>query len=207
MKPVRSLFVLASVLALSAAQAATAATALDIPSGTYKLDASHASITWRVMHMGLSNYTARFSKFDSSVTLDAAALAKSAVTVTIDPTSVRTDYAGDEDFDAKIGKDARLLNGVKFPSIEFVSRKVEATGPKKLKITGDLTMLGVTRPVTLDATVVGTLASHPFVKRPAFGISARGTLKRSDFGLAYPAPPGVGDTVELQIEAEYIAAK
>jgi polyisoprenoid-binding protein YceI len=206
MKSVR-LLLLTCVVVLSVGHAVAAAPALDIPSGNYKLDASHASITWRVMHMGLSNYTARFTKFDSTITLDAAAIGKSAVKVTIDPISVRTDYAGDEDFDGKIGKDARILNGAKFPSIEFVSRKVESTGPMKLKITGDLTMLGVTRPVTLDATIVGTLQSHPFVKRPAFGVSARGTVKRSDFGLAYPPPPGVGDNVELQIEAEYIQAK
>jgi polyisoprenoid-binding protein YceI len=206
MKSLRSIL-FAAVAASSAACAVAATPALDIPSGTYQLDASHASITWRVMHMGLSNYTARFAKFDSSIALDAAALDKSVVKVTIDPTSVRTDYAGDENFDAKIGKDARILNGVKFPSIEFVSRKVESTGPKQLKITGDLTMLGITRPVTLDATIVGTLPSHPFTKRAAMGVSARGAVKRSDFGLVYPAPPGLGDNVELQIEAEYTLAK
>jgi polyisoprenoid-binding protein YceI len=186
---------------------ATSAAALDIPSGAYALDQNHASVTWRVMHMGLSNYTARFAKFDASVNLDAAAPAKSSVTATIDPTSVRTDFPGQEDFDGKIGKDERILNGAKFPEIKFASRKIEVVGLKQLKITGDLTMLGITKPVTLDTTIVGTLKSHPFLKKAAFGISARGTLKRSDFGLAYPAPPGLGDAVELQIEAEFLQAQ
>ncbi len=199
---------LAATLAISTSFAlaegkAAAAVALDIPSGMYGLDKSHASITWRVMHMGLANYTARFARFDANITLDAAAIGKSAVTVTIDPLSVKTDYVGEEDFDAKIGKDARLLNGVKFPEIKFVSREVKVVGPRRLAVIGELTMAGVTKPMTLDTTIVGTLKSHPFTKQAALGISAKGELKRSDFGLTYPPPPGVGDRVEIQVEAEF----
>jgi polyisoprenoid-binding protein YceI len=199
---------LAAVLCLPStaarSDAAASAGALDIASGTYALDKTHASITWRVMHMGLSNYTARFARFDATVSLDAAAVANSTVTVTIDPLSVRTDYSGEEDFDGKISKDARMLNAGKFPEIKFVSREVRVTGPKRLSVVGDLAMAGVTKPMTLDATIVGTLKSHPFVKQPAFGISAKGELKRTDFGVAYPPPGGVSDRVEILVEAEFI---
>lgn len=193
---------------LAAAPVAAAPVKVDLPSGAYTLDLAHASITWRVMHFGLSNYTARFTKFTSTVNLDASDLAKSTLVVTIDPKSVRTDYpfAAQTDFDKEIAEDERFLNGAQFPEIKFVSTGIVATGPKTGKLTGNLTMRGITRPVTLDVRWNGGMASHPFLKIPIFGISATGTIKRSDFGMTYGAQ-ALGDTVQLQIEAEYQKAK
>lgn len=193
---------------IAAAPVAAAPVKVDLPSGTYEIDPAHASITWRVMHFGLSNYTARFTKFTSTVNLDAANVAKSTLVVTIDPNSVRTDYpfADKTDFDKEIAQDERFLNGAQFPQIKFVSTGIVATGPKTGKLTGNLTLRGITKPVTLDAKWNGGVASHPFLKIPVFGISATGTIKRSDFGMTYGAQ-ALSDTVELQIEAEYQKAK
>lgn len=170
------------------------------PTGTYKVDPTHSSITWRVRHMGLSGYTARFAKFDSTVAYDAADPTRSKLEVTIDPNSVRTDYPfpEKENFDAKVAKD--FLAADKGP-IRFVSRTARRTGDDRGQITGDLTMGGVTKPVTLDARWNGAI-THPFSKTPVFGVSATGRVKRSEFGLGAGAPM-IGDDVELVIEAEY----
>ena len=194
--------------AIAAAPVAAAPVKVDMPSGSYTVDPAHASITWRIKHFGLSNYTARFTKFTATVNLDATDVAKSTLAVPIDPNSVRTDYpfADKTDFDKEIGQDERFLNSAQFPEIKFVSTGIVATGPKSGKLTGNLTMRGVTKPVTLDAKWNGGMASHPFLKIPIFGISATGTIKRSDFGMTYGAQ-ALSDTVELQIEAEFQKTK
>lgn len=181
------------------ASPALAQRALDIPSGTYVVEPTHASITWRLTHMGLSNYVARFTKFDSTVDLDAADPTKSKLNVVIDARSLRTDFPkADQEFTT----DPRFLNTNKFPEIRFVSRSLRWTGENRGQLTGDLTLLGVTKPVTLDVTLNGTMKEHPFRKVPMFGISATGKIRRSDFGMNALVPM-VGDEVELLIEAEY----
>ena len=94
-----------------------------MPSGIYKLDKSHASLTWKVSHLGLSNYTARFTKFDADLLFDAMTPENSKIKVTIDPTSVRTDYPNSDkkDFDKQLSTDAGWLNGKQFPEITFLS--------------------------------------------------------------------------------------
>jgi polyisoprenoid-binding protein YceI len=173
------------------------------PTGTYAVDLSHASITFRVSHFGLSNYTMRFAKFDSTVDYDSADPAKSKLTVVVDPKSIRTDFPfpDRENFDAKIATDPQYLNANAHPEIRFVSRSITRTGPTTGRIAGDLTMRGVTRPITLDAKWNGAI-EHPFRRVPVFGVSATGTFKRSDFGMTVLAPL-VGDEVQVTIEAEY----
>ena len=100
------------------------------------------------------------------------------------------------------------LNAGTYPSITFRSTKIEVTGPDTGKVTGDLTLHGVTKPVTLDVTYNGGYAGHPMDPHARVGFSAKGMFKRSDFGIAYgvPAPGttmGVSDEVEVQIEAEF----
>lgn len=190
-------------LALLAAAPAIAAP-LDAPSGKYEADVTHTSVTWRVRHLGLSMYTARFAKVASTVTLAAAKPENSKVDVTIDANSVRTDFPfpEKEDFDKVVGGDARFLDGGKFPEIKFVSTSIAPTGPKTGKITGNLTLRGVTKPIVLDATFNGSLAPNPMMKTQKIGVSARGTIKRTDFGMTF-GTQFLGDEVELQIEAEY----
>ena len=183
--------------------------ALPVPSGTYVLEKTHASLLWRVPHMGLSNYTARFTRFDVTLQLDAADLSRSRVRATVDMSSVETDFvpAGGRDWNAEL-RAAPFFDAAKFPQAVFESTRVTGNGAKGLRVDGNLTFLGVTRPVTLDATINGTLASHPFAKVPALGISATGRVPRLAFGLnPPPIQQGVGESVELVIEAEFLQQK
>jgi len=205
--PMRSLVLAAMLVFAPLAAPALAAPAFDIPSGNYVNDPAHTSVTFKISHFGLSNYTARMASADAAVTLDAGNPEKSSVKVSIDANSVRTDFPfpATEDFDKKIGSDANFLNGAAFPQISFVSKSIKITGPKTALITGDLTLRGITKPVTLDADLNGTLVSHPFRKVPMFGISATGKIRRGDFGMtAYSA--FLGDEVSIIIEAEFAPA-
>jgi len=184
-----------------------AAASLDVPSGTYTLDPTHASVTWKVNHMGLSNYTARFTKFDATLNFDAAKPENSTLSVTIDPKSVRTDYPfpKQENFDAKIAGEV-FLNAEQYPEIKFVSTKVERLTENTGKVHGDLTLHGVTKPVTLDVTLNGAKKTHPMVGGGALGFSATTKFNRSDFGVKNMVPM-VGDEVTVQIEAEFLEKK
>lgn len=174
---------------------------IDVPAGTYALDKAHASLTWRVSHLGFSMYTARFTDFDATVELDPKQPTRSSVTVRINPMSVRTDFPAPEtiDFDRKVGEE--ILKGKEHPDIRFRSTALVATGPTTGRMTGDLTFLGVTRPVTLDVRLNGA-GPNPFSKAPTIGFSATGSIRRSEFGSTAYAP-GIGDEVELIIEAEF----
>ncbi len=197
---------LAGIAALALGASVTSAAAVEAPTGAYKLDPTHASVTFKVSHLGLSNYTARFSKIDADLAFDAADMTKSKLNVTIDPVSIRTDYpfADKKDFDKKLATDAEWFNAEFYPEITFTSTAVEMTGEKTAKVTGDLTLLGVTKPVTLDVTLNGAMKEHPFVKKPAIGFSATGSIKRSEFGFDKYVPM-IGDDVALLIEAEFLA--
>jgi len=202
----------AAVLSLLLASAASAAGAdIKAPSGAYKNDPYHSSLTFKILHMGLSNYTARFTKFDAALNLDAAKLGSSSVTVNIDPTSVRTDYSGDfkaghkdspfKSFDEEIARSDKFLNTDKFPTITFKSTKVAQTD-KTLKVTGDLTFLGVTKPVTLLGSVVGSVEKHPYMNKGVVGFSATGTVKRSEWGMV-GTQAFLGDDVTIIFEGEF----
>lgn len=196
---------LVPVLLLAAVPAAAQAPALQaaaVPNGTYVADPAHSSVLFRVNHLGLSKYTARFTRAESTVEYNAADPTRSRLTVVIDPKSLRTDFPfpEKENFDAVLAGE-KWLDAGKHPEIRFVSRSIERTGDNRGRLTGDLTLHGVTRPVTLDATWNGAI-NHPFRKVPVFGVSARGTFKRSDFGIANLVPI-VGDEVEVIVESEF----
>lgn len=176
----------------------------EMPAGVYTLDKTHASLTWKVSHIGLSDYTARFTKFDSELTFDPANPEASSVTVTIDPTSIKTDYPYPEkkDFDKKLIEGEEWFNSLAFPEITFTSTSIEKTGENTGKMTGDLSFLGMTKPLTLDVTFNGAYAVQPFSQKPAIGFSAHGILKRSEWGFDTYVP-NIGDDVELLIEVEY----
>jgi polyisoprenoid-binding protein YceI len=191
--------------------AATAPVELKAPAGVYVMDPTHASLQWSIGHNTISNYTARFNKFDAKITLDPANLANSAVEVSIDPASVDANYPGDytgthagsgfKSWSEDIAKNKNFLNAGAFPQITFKSTKVELTGPRTAKVTGDLTFLGVTKPVTLDATFNGEIEKHPFMQVPAIGFAAEGKFKRSDFGM--PVGP-VGDETTIRFDGEFL---
>lgn len=178
----------------------------DAPSGEYKIDKTHTSVVFRVDHIGFSNYTAHFAGVDGSLNLDTKDPAKSSLAATIETRSLSL-IAPPAGFVDTLLSD-KWLNAAAFPTITFRSTKVELTGSNSAKITGGLTLRGVTRPVTLDATFNGGYAGHPYDPAARVGFSARGVLKRSEFGVSEGLPPpgstmGVGDDVTIEIETEF----
>ena len=186
-----------------------ASDSIDVPAGVYTLDPAHASLLFRVDHLGFSNYTAHFTRFDAKLQFDPENLAASRVTATVDASSLETHYPEPEkhDFNAQL-QDKTWLNTAKFPEMTFRSRKIDVTGPGTMRIHGDLELRGVTKPMVLDATFNGGYAGHPMDPHARIGFSATGTLKRSDYGMTFgipgpEVPMGVGDDVEIIIEAEF----
>jgi len=182
----------------------------DAPSGSYTLDKAHATLHFRVNHIGFSNYTAAFKRFDVKLELDTSNPAASKVSATIDPGSLDLPSPPAGFLDTLLG--AKWLDAVRFPAITFQSSKVELTAPSKARIHGNLTLHGIKRPVALDATFNGGYAGHPLDPQARIGFSARGSLKRSEFGVAEGVPPpgttmGVSDNVEIIIEAEFNGPK
>ena len=198
-------------LAFAALAAPVAAQDIAAPTGSYNLDPTHASVVWRVKHIGLAPYTARFEKFDMSLELNVEDPTQSVVTATIDPSSVSTAYPGSKDFDGEVSGPG-FLDAASFPTIEFVSTSIEMMGEDKAKITGDLTMLGVTKQVELVAELTGSIDKHPFAGKPAVGFLAYGSLDRTDFGMTNltqqvgNGAPVVDPVVEFMITAEFVRA-
>lgn len=176
----------------------------NLPEGNYQLDKTHASLVWKVSHLGLSNYTARFTKFDASIDFNPEDITQSQVTATIDPLSIETDfpYPEEKDFDKKLSTGEDWFNGLNFRVIRFTSTKIEMTGDNTGVMTGDLTLLGITQPVDINFTLNGALAFQPFSKKPTLGFSAQTTLLRSNWGMDIYVP-NIGDEVTVLIEAEF----
>lgn len=185
-----------------------AAIAVEAPSGAYTLDPHHSTVTVRALHFGLAHYTLRFNALSGALNFNAEAPEQSTVEVTVAMNSLDTPYAGERDFDAEL-QNSEWLDAAGHPTATFRSTSVERTGPNAARISGDLTLRGVTRPVTFDATYNGSWAQHPAgVPISGIGFSARGTIRRSEFGVMALQPTtgpasGVADEVELLIEAEF----
>ena len=180
--------------------------ATEAPAGVYTLDPSHADLSFRVNHLGFSLYTARFTQFTAQLQFDPANPAAMSVTATIDPQSLVLPSPPEGFLNTLLGPE--WLDAARFPKITFRSTSVEHTGGSALQITGNLTLHGVTRPIILDATFNGGYAGHPYDPNGRVGFSARGSFKRSDFGIAMGIPEpgstmGVGDDLEVIIEAEF----
>jgi len=209
-----------SILVLALALAACGAPAVDAPpapvaeaavehtapAGAYTLDTPHSSLIVRLSHMGYSQFTARFERWDASLTFDPAAPENSSIRVSIDPRSIASDNPPAGFIDTMRG--AEFLDAARFPQITFQSTGVERTGPNTARITGDLTLHGVTRPVALEARFNGGYEGMSVDPNARVGFSARGTFNRSDFGMGYGIPPegsnlGVSDAVEVIIETEF----
>ncbi|MBL8535826.1 MAG: polyisoprenoid-binding protein [Hyphomonadaceae bacterium] len=186
--------------------AQSAPVASDAPAGAYRLDRSHADLTFRVNHIGFSMYTGRFTDFDATLQFDPANPSAMRLEASVDVASL-TLPAPPEGFVAEM-LGPHWFDAAQFPTMTFRSTAVEPTGANTARVTGDLTLHGVTKPVTLDVTFNGGYAGHPMDPNGRIGFSARGSLRRSEFGIAYGVPPegstmGVGDAVEIVIETEF----
>ena len=190
----------------AAAPAPAAPDVSKLPAGAYKLDPSHASLVFKVNHLGFSAYTGQFRSFTADMTLDPATpeTAKLLATVDLKSLDIPTPPAG---FIAELLSDAWLGASIT-PQMKFESTSVARTGPATADIIGNLTLKGVTKPVTLKAAFNGGYEGHPMDPAARIGFSARGVLKRSDFGIdiGIPAPGstmGVFDDVTIEIESEF----
>lgn len=185
-------------------QPASYPTAVDLPAGTYRLDLRHASVIFRIQHMQLSWFTARFATKDASLTLDAADPTRSHLTASVDATSVETGVPGQNNnaFDHQVG---RAIGGDANPQITFNSTAIERTGQYTARVTGDLSMNGQTHPATLDVTFDGGAVDPLRGGNQVLGFSAHGVIQRSQWGVGQWRA-FTGDEVQIVIEAELVKA-
>ncbi len=162
----------------------------------FDTEGAHYYAGFQISHLGFSTMHGRFDKLDGTIEYDAANPSASKVSVTIQAGSVNTNLAKR---DAHL-KSPDFFNVGEFPEITFVSTKVAPGTNGSAKVTGDLTMNGITKSITLDARVM-KIGNHPFNKKPIAAWSARGKVKRSDFGIKYGLPV-IGDEVTLLLDIE-----
>ncbi|MCG8693853.1 MAG: YceI family protein [Minwuiales bacterium] len=166
---------------------------------TFEIDQSHTNIVFLVDHLGYSNMVGEFHEFSGSFTFDPDDVTNNKVEMVIKTDSVDTDHEKRDDH----LRSPDFFNTAEFPEMTFTSTSVEQTGKTTGKITGDLTLLGVTKPVTLDVTF-NKMAPHPI---PSYngvvvaGFSARAKVDRTDFGMQYAAG-AIGNELDLIIEVE-----
>ena len=204
--------VLAAALALAStatlAQAPAAApgskNTAAITGGTYTADAGHTLVTWTLDHMGFSPYTGIFGDVSGTLTFDPKNPSAAKVDMTIPVSKVTTASSGLTAHLLRAGKDGGKADffGASPADARFVSTAVQVSG-QSAKITGNLTLNGVTKPVTLDATFYGAgKAPEQMGGKENVGFHATGTIQRSQWGLGFGVPM-VGDAVKLDISAAF----
>jgi len=167
----------------------------------YMLDASHSQIIFSYDHLGFSTTWGMFSGFEGEIMFDQANPAASSVSVSMPVKSMLTGWEGR--FQHFMSKD--FFDAADDEMVSFASTGIEVTGETTAKITGDLTLNGVTKPVVLDA-VLNKTGDHPMANKPWAGFSATTSVLRSDFGLGMFAPY-VSDEVAIQISIEAMKAE
>lgn len=192
-------------LILVIALAAGAALAAD-GGGQYKIDPAHSQATFKVKHLGISWVTGRFDKLQGSFEYNPENLSESKVEAAIEAASVDTDVQQRDDH----LRSPDFFDVATYPEIKFVSKEVRGGEGDKFQIVGDLTIHGVTRPVTLDSELGGTVKDPWGNLRAAFSGST--TINRKDFGLTWnkALEAGgllVGEEVHIQLSVEGVQAK
>ena len=163
---------------------------------TYQLDPNHTMVLFSWSHFGYSNPTADIGIASGTLVFDEQDPAKSSVEVSMPLAKLDTHVAAlDEHL-----KEADFLNAAKYPVMTFKSTSVVPEGDRHFKVTGNLTVHGVTQPVTLEATL-NRVGPHPMSKAPSIGFDATTTIKRSAFGVGAYVPM-VGDELSVRITTE-----
>lgn len=180
------------------AQQSLTRTPAEVQAGAYKLDPDHGKITWSVDHLGFSTYVGQFVNVQADLTLDPANPANSQLTATIPLTEVDSNSDG---LDAHL-QTPDFFDTANHPVATFVSRSVtvDADDPSEATVIGDLTLRGVTRPVTMEVEFNQAGQSMGAYKA---GFDGEATIRRSDFGIDF-ALPALGDEVKLHIEGEFV---
>jgi polyisoprenoid-binding protein YceI len=187
---------LKSLLTTSLLAATLGSTAAQAAPANYSIDMAHTSAIFNINHLGFSTLHGRFGDMDGTLMLDTDNIENSKVSMTIDTASVTTFH---EKRDEHL-RSPDFFNAAEFPEMTFESSKVVKTGDNTATLEGELTLLGVTKPVVLDLTI-NKVGPHPFTQAPMAGFSATGIIKRSDFGMGYGLP-AIGDDVALRLDVE-----
>lgn len=187
-----------SLFSLLAVAAATAMTAGAAQAANYAIDPTHTFVTFEISHFGATTNRGRFDKKQGTVEFDRAAKTGN-VDITIDTTSVNT---GTPPFDKHL-QSADLFDAAKHPTIKFVSDKFSFTGDKVSEVTGQLTLLGKTAPVTLKATQFNCYDS-PMLKREVCGGDFETTIDRTQWGMNYGVEWGFPKNVRLVVQIEAV---
>ncbi|MEO0992702.1 MAG: YceI family protein [Pseudomonadota bacterium] len=167
---------------------------------TWKIDPSHVAVAFTVSHIGFADTLGLFREVEGTIEYDEETQTLGAVNVSIDAASV---WSNHEKRDDHI-RNADFLDVKNHPEITFVATGSEQTSENTGTVSGDLTVLGVTKPVTLDVTL-NKIGEYPFGhKKRVIGASVTGTIKRSEFGMTYALGGIVGDEVDVAIEIEAI---
>lgn len=186
----------AAVPALAQNSLAGAPDARRVVAGAYKVDNDHTQVLWSVDHLGISPLSGAFGASGGTLEIDPARPSAARVTVTFNVADMSTTVPA---FTRHLSS-ADFFDVARFPTATFTSTAVRVNG-NRARITGNLTLKGVTRPVTLDARLFGA-GMHPVTNKLNLGFSATAGINRSDFGLGYGAPL-VPDRVDLRIAAAF----
>ena len=166
----------------------------------WQFDQSHTRVGFTVDHMGFSTVVGDFRQFDGAVQYDPKQPAALKVNFEIDTKSIDSGWEARDEHLRK----AEFFNVEKFPKMTFTSTAVKVVSDTRSQVTGNLTLLGVTKPVTLEVTLNKT-AINPITKLQTAGITATTTIKRSDWGMTTYVP-AVGDEIPVRIDAELTPA-
>jgi polyisoprenoid-binding protein YceI len=201
MKQLSTLLSLGRLLCLGILMAAFVPLQLSAEPRKFHIDEEHFSIAFEINHLGYANVIGMFLEAEGAFEYDAEARTVPSGKVTVKSESVFTNH---EERDDHV-RDDDFLDADEYPQVEFTVTSFETTGENTGKLTGDLTLLGKTRPVTLDVTL-NKSAVYPFGHEEyTIGISASTTIKRSEWGMTYALDPlMVGDEVHLSFEFEAI---
>ena len=164
----------------------------------WTVDKAHSKIGFSVRHMMLSDVDGNFKKFDASVTSSKEDFSDAVFEITIDAASINTDN-DNRDKDLRSGS---YFDVDKYPQITFKSTGISKVEDKKYKLTGNITIHGVTKPITFDLTLNGTGKSM-MTKKPVAGFKVSGTLSRTDFGVGSAPKAMVGDEITLKANGEF----
>ncbi len=186
----------------------------EVAAANYSLEKSHAFMTVKVGHNGgITQYRISFTDFDGNLSFDPANPEGSSISFSINPAVVETNYPGDysaghpdspwTSWNEDVSRDAKWLNADAHPEITFVSTGATRTGDLTGTVTGDLTLLGVTKPISLDVTYNGVANPPWFEGRDVIGFDASTKLNRSEFGMAAYIP-NIGDEVTVEFSGEFL---
>lgn len=165
----------------------------------WKSDKNHSELGFSIVHMGINDVTGKFKTFEATMTASKADFSDAVVELSADVASIDTEV---EMRDNHL-RSADFFDVEKFPKLTFKSTKIEASGKDSYRLTGDLTLHGVTKPVTMNLLYRGTI-ENPMNKKPTAGFQLTGMLKRSDFGIGpkFPAP-ALSDEVQIKANGEF----